>query len=226
MYGTPGGPQHTWSSEPAPHPPAYGGGYGQTGGAEPRASGTILKVFGILGISFGAINLLYNAVGILQAILQMRQFERLSTTPSASPGGAPFSEGAMQGMVDASLKLTLAHNTAMILMDVFLLAVGVLLLQRKEIGRKLAIVWAGLGLIVLVGRGVSFEIILMPYLDQMLSSIGNASENPMLSGGFFSVFARGATYIGLGVMAIWPITLLVSMNLSSTKAAIQQANTS
>jgi hypothetical protein len=228
MYGSPGpGPQqpHTWSSDPTPNAPGYGGGgYGGYGGGpmvqQPAESpGTVLKVFGILGLSFAGINLIYNGFGIIQSILQQRQFARMG-----SEGGAQsVAMSGMQEMLDATIKLTIGSNVAMILMDIALVVVGILLLQRKDIGRKLAIAWAGLGLIVLIGRAVSFEIILMPHLERFMGEISKgASADSPLGNGLFSAFARVGTYLSLGFMAIWPVTLLVAMNMQSVKNAVKQ----
>jgi len=221
----------TWSSQqPAGgYGGAQGGGYPADVYVPPpmEEKGTALKVFGILGASFGGLNLLYNVYSIIQGVLQMRQFERMTTqtTSGPGPGGGPSPFGAlnMSEFFEANLKITISHGIAMMVMDVAIIAIGVLLIQRKEIGRKLAIAWAGLAIIVLIGRALSIELWLMPHLDKFMGSMSKGvSENGFPNSTVFSAVARVATYIGLAILAIWPITLLVAMNLQSVKRGIQQ----
>lgn len=127
----------------------------------------------------------------------------------------------MQAVMDATLKITISHGIAMVVMDIALVVVGILLLQQKELGRKLAIAWAATAFVVLIGRAISFELVLAPVLDAFMKGLATqGGAQPMANQGLFSVVARAGNYLSLGFMAVYPMALMITMNLRSVKEAV------
>ena len=198
---------YVWGPPPAPDPPA-----------------TALKTFGILAIVFASVNALGNVVGILQAAVGARQFAEFG---AAGPPGSPDMDAQMAAMRDyagIAFKVSAAEGGLMILMDVGLFVIGLLLLQRREGGRKAAIAWSIAGLFVLALRGALFEVLVWPRFERVLDGSGAGGGGSGAGGGFMGMmsgFAHAGTYVTLLFMAIFPVAMLVAMNLTSVKATVK-----
>lgn len=210
-YGTPG-------QDPGYASPEY---------APPQAEGpaTTLKVFGILALVFSSLNAAGNALSIVQAA-----FSSSVTMPPPTSTATPSAIEMHEAIVDyteAAMKVAAVQGGVMVLMDVALFTLGILLLQRREVARKGCIAWAAAAFVVLVGRAAAFEIVLWPklrrFMDGMSEGFASAggSGGPAGFFGLFTGFAHFGQYISLVAMAVFPICLLVFMNLASTKAQVR-----
>lgn len=181
-----------------------------------------LKTFGILGIVFAALNAVGNALSIVQATVHSSAFDS-ADMPSAIPN-----IDGMRAVLAASNRLSIGTGLVMLVMDAALIAIGVHLLKRSELGRKLAVVWASVALVVLIGRAVAFEVLLLPSVNRLMTDTMNGLGQSKLpfDSGFFSLAARAGTYVSLGFMALFPVALLVTMNLPSVKRSVVGAGES
>jgi hypothetical protein len=181
---------------------------------EPPA--TALKTFGILSVVFSCINALGNVGGVLQGALAQRQLA------SVGSSGVSIDEHMrqMSDYVDAVYRVAAVQGGVMVLMDIALFVIGILLLQRREVGRQLAMAWAVMAFVVLVGRAAAFEIVLWPRFSAfMQSSVGAGRPSGFF--GMMDTFAHVSAHLSLLVMAIFPVCLLVFMTRPSVIEAIR-----
>ncbi len=172
-----------------------------------------LRVVPILGIVFGTLNLLGNALAIAKAVFSARVF----ADSSGSPPEMAATMQAMHEMVAVSMRVAIAEGSAMIAMDLALIALSIVLLQtRSEVARKAAVVWSFAAFAVLVGRALLFELVVMPVATRVVSSMASGmASGPGLGGLDMSttmgLYARAASYVSLGFMAVFPVVVLVVM---------------
>ena len=177
-------------------------------------------MFGALGASFAALNAIGNGFSILQVLFQRSAMSHQSH--GAGSEDLAQSMRQLDGMVEATTKLTISNGIAMIVMDVALIIISVMLIQRRDLGRKLAIAWAVTAFAVLIGRAISFELIMVPALSHFMSGMGSNGGGTAFSDQTFNWVARGGNLLSLGFMALFPISLLVAMNLASVKRTVRQ----
>jgi hypothetical protein len=152
-----------------------------------------LRLFGALGVAFGVINAVFNA----REIPQFLRFAAEIDEPSEA----------------VQLRLMLVHDAVMIAMDVALILVAILLLRRSELGRKLAIVWAGVAIGVLFARGWSIEW-LMPLYDARFEAVAASDLHTAL----FLALNRSGIYVPLALLTLFPLHLLFAMIRSGRTA--------
>jgi hypothetical protein len=152
-------------------------------------------VFGILAIVFASLNALGNAAGVAQSIFMRSTL----LAPAATEPDPAFD--AMRAMMIASTKIALGQGSVMLVMDGVLFVIGILLLKRHDLGRRLAIGWAVAAFVVLVGRALAFELVLMPALAPVMAPLQSS---------FMAVWTRLSTYGVLVFLAVFPVSLLVA----------------
>jgi hypothetical protein len=134
---------------------------------------------------------------------------------------------AIVDYTEAAMKLAAVQGGVMVLLDIALFTLGIMLLQRREIARKGAIAWAIAALVVLIGRAAAFELVMWPklrrFMDGMNEGLAAAggSGGPAGFFGLFTGFAHAGQCVSLVAMAVFPLCLLVFMNLASTRAQVR-----
>jgi len=176
----------------------------------PERPATALKVFGVVGArsakGFGAGG---------------------PTSPAVDAGMQ-----AMAEYTDTATRVAAVEGGLMLLMDIALFVIGLLLFQRRESGRTMAIAWSVAAFLVLAGRAATFEIVLWPKFEKfwgtfsasMPASPSPGSGSGGLTGifGMMTGFAHAGEYVSLLFMAIFPACLVIFMTLASVKAQVRQ----
>lgn len=205
-----------WGSLPEGDPPRPPDGYSAP---LPERPATTLKAFGVVAIVMAVLNGLGNVFAILMAALEGAGG---ATTP-APAALAPLAT-TLQALAEQAAmarKVNAVEGGVMLLMDAALIVVGILLLQRRELGRVSAIAWAITALAVLAARAVAFEIFLWPKIQRVFASILSAPAMPSAFG-FMGSFAHVSSYLSLLGMALFPICCLCVMSLASVKAQVRE----
>lgn len=194
-------PANSWSSSPQVSPSL------EPLGGPPAVPGptTLLTTFGVLSIAFGGINLLSNALTFAQYAL-MHAWEPMRSIPSTE-------------LTDSTMQLGLGQAVVMSVMDISLLAIGVMILKRSDRARRLAIAWSFVALVVLLGRALAFEALVMPALEHFMASTRATGVI-----GDFALLTRLSTYVSLGFMAVFPVAMMIGMSTSAAKSATDVTN--
>jgi hypothetical protein len=183
--------------------PAY---IGKTAYVTPPST-NVSNVFGILSIVFSSLNGVGNALAIVQAVIVR------SALAANMPVDATESFEQMRAMTTASSSLAFGQGIAMLVMDVVLLTIGILLLKRNDLGRRLAVGWAIAAFVVLVARAVAFEIVLLPTMAPLIDKFQHLSQSgggSLIDGRFMAIWMRFGTYVSLLFMAVFPTCLLAA----------------
>jgi hypothetical protein len=103
------------------------------------------------------------------------------------------------------------ESVIMLLLAMAAIDIGALLLRERPGAVRLARIWAGVVLVVLVGRAVAFEMVTLPRYRQLLENFGGAYD--LLRDGAgrapLSGMAHVLIYLRLLGYAIYPACLLV-----------------
>jgi hypothetical protein len=174
-------------------------------------------------MAFAGVDALSNVWTVLQSALSA---SRLRSGYGSVPGASPDTEAmlsALRDYTELGLRVGAVQAGVMLAMSVALFVIGLFLYQRREIGRKAALVWSVVAFFVLAGRAVVFELVLWPAFERFMevSKIG-ALSGVSRYGGWMGGFARGGTYLTLLFMAAYPIVLLVLLTRPSVKASVER----
>ena len=176
--------------------------FGQPGPVAPQSSSTptVLMVFGILNIIFGALGLCGSIFGVIGM---------LAPQP---PGDANPVMKAMENPVYETINMV---NVGLgFIFAVVLLVAGILLLKRNPMGRTLSMVYAVYSMIsVVVGLAVFFAFVYGPLAEAVEAEVGPEGQAMKIA-----VMAG----MGMGVCfgLAYPVTLLFFMMTEKVKRAL------
>jgi hypothetical protein len=189
------------------------------------------RTLGALGVVFGAIVVCADLLEILNGVMSLRVARAFSVSPGAVPTTpeAFAMQRAMEQYVRAEIPHRLLEGSLMMLMSMALMGIGIGLYRQRERARRLAVVWAIVGLAVLVVRACVWELWMWPRVNAFMRAITGgflSSSTPGISGigkyvGFMQGFAHGGEYVNLAFLAVFPVVLLAMLRLPQVRERMQ-----
>ena len=180
--------------------------------AAPRVSA---QAWGTVAVALAAANGLSNLIS-LGSGLAFR-------APTEAPPALLESFTTMREL----LVLGGVQSAVMVVMDVVLLAAGVLLLVQRDLGRRLAVGWSCAAIAVVIGRGLLFELLAWPLTARLMApALAIAQDGAGAAAGRFDwvlLYARINAYVTLAVLLAFPVALLVAMTRPTMKRSLRSA---
>lgn len=123
---------------------------------------TRARAFGVVGIVFGGLTALQSAAELVGFLVRRR------TDLGALDEVTRHNVAQMQvlGLVG------MPENAIMLLLALAAIGIGAMLLRERPGAVRLARIWAGVVLVVLIGRAVAFEMVTLPRYRQLLENFG------------------------------------------------------
>jgi hypothetical protein len=124
------------------------------------------KVLGILSIVFGGLCAAWAPLGLMMKSF-MNGVGQMANTLPHTPGmrDPQLDFGAARAMLDAQWPYVVGSSIMYFTMSIALVIVGAGLLKRKQWGRKLAIGWSALALVIIVVQFALMTFYLIPVQD-------------------------------------------------------------
>jgi hypothetical protein len=211
MSENPYDPPHVDSAEPGRYAP-------------PEPSG-VAKTMGILSIVFGSLVLVYDLYTFATISMQ-RQFRPRFGHPD------PQDLAAAEELTRQIMPYEMGATSAMLVMSIALIVIGVGLTKQKAIARTAAVYWSMLGFVVLGVRAYVFETRIWPKMQPFMQQIvqramerqhqtaKDMAVDPQALG---QTIGHATVYVQLVILAFFPALMLLLLNLPSVKERLRNA---
>jgi hypothetical protein len=167
------------------------------------------KILGILSIIFGGLVAAWSPLSFFLKSMMKGLTQMASTMPHAPGMRDPMIDlQAAEAVVDAMYGYAVAVAIMYFVMSMTLVVAGAGLLKRKTWGRKLAIGWAALALVIIVAQLVSHFAYVAPLQDSVRQAF-YAAHHALPPPGDPGKMGQIMVVPGLLFYAVYPVVLLL-----------------